>query len=51
MASAGKTPKTSSRGRQEEGVHTGLPDWEEVVGEDINKDTVQVGHHGGEPAA
>ena len=28
-----------------------LPELEEVVREDVNKDTVQIGHHGGESVA
>ena len=49
MAPAGKTPKTKGRRRQVEGVHGVLPDREEVVRGDVNKDDMQVRHHGREP--
>ena len=48
MAPAGKTPKTKGRRRQVEGVHGVLPDREEVVRGDVNKDGMQVRHHGRE---
>ena len=48
VAPARKTPKTKGRGRQVEGVHRVLPDREEVVRGDVNKDTMQVRHHGRE---
>ena len=51
MAPVGKTPKTKGRRRKVKGVHGVLPDWEEVVREDVNKDTMQIRHHGGESAA
>ena len=40
MAPAGKTPKTKGRRRQVEGVNRVLPDWEEVVREDVNEDAM-----------
>ena len=51
MATAGKTPKTKSRRRKIEGVHGVLNDMEEVVREDVNEDTMQIRHRGGEPVA
>ena len=48
MAPAGKTPKTTGRRRQVKGVHGVVPEWEEVVREDVNKDTMQIRHHGRE---
>ena len=48
MAPAGKTPKTKGRRQQVKGAHGVLPDWEEVVREDVNKDTMQIRHHGRE---
>ena len=36
--------------RQVEGVHGVIPDREEVVRGDVNKDAMQVRHHGKEPA-
>ena len=49
MAPAGKTPKTKGRRRKVKGVHGVLLDWEEVVREDVNEDTMQVRYHGREP--
>ena len=48
MAPAGKTPETKGRRRQVEGIHGVLPGREEVVRGDINKDAMQVRHHGRE---
>ena len=45
MAPAGETPKTKGRRRQVEGVHGVLPDREEGVRGDVNKDAMQVRHH------
>ena len=45
---SGKTPKTKGRRRQVEGVHGVLPGREEVVRGDVNKDAMQVRHHGRE---
>ena len=49
MAPKGKTPKTKGRRRQVEGAHGVLLDREEVVRGDVNKDAMQVRHHGREP--
>ena len=49
VALASKTPKTKGRRRQVEGVHGVLPDREEVVRESVDKDAMQVRHHGREP--
>ena len=40
MAPAGKTPKTKGRRKKVKGVHGVLPDWEEVVREDVNEDAM-----------
>ena len=48
MAPAGKTPKTKGRRRQVKRVHGVLNDREEVVRGDVNKDAMQVRHHGRE---
>ena len=45
MAPAGKTPKTKGRKRKVKGVHRVLPDREEVVREDVNKDAMQIRYH------
>ena len=44
MAPAGKTPMTKGGRRQVEGVHGVIPDREEVVRRDLNKDAMQVRH-------
>ena len=49
VAPAGKTPQTKGGRRQVEGVHGVIPDREEVVRGDVNKDAMQVRHHGREP--
>ena len=40
MAPVGKTPKTKGRRKKVKGVHGVLPDWEEVVREDVNEDAM-----------
>ena len=51
MAPAGKTPKTKSRRRMVKGAHGVLPDWEEVVREDVIKDTMQIKYRSRESVA
>ena len=48
MAPTGKTPKTKGRRRQVKAVHGVLPGRAEVVRGDVNKDAMQVRHHGRE---
>ena len=40
--------RRKAEGGRLKGVHAVLLDWEEVVREDVNKDTMQIRHHGGE---
>ena len=49
MAPAGKTPKTKGGRRQVERAHEVLPCREEVVRGDVNRDAMQIRHHGREP--
>ena len=44
-----RPPKTKGGRREVEGVHGVVPDREEVVRGDVNKDAMQVRHHGREP--
>ena len=48
---SGQDPKDEGKGRKVKGAHRVFLDWEKVVREGVNKDTVQIGHHGGESVA
>ena len=48
MAPTGKTPKTKGRGKQVKRVHWVLNGREDIVRRNVNKDTMQVRHHGRE---